>query len=63
LSRSIERGRRKLFSLAQLFREAFEGYVVLNAFLEDFDNEARKVGEDWATSMRQLEIAGSGDHE
>jgi hypothetical protein len=51
LEKSIEYGRHKLMFLSNILREAFEGYVVLNAYLENFERDTHKISEDWAMSI------------
>ena len=61
LRKDIERGRQRLGSLSRLFQEAFEGYVVLNHYLEEFENDTRKAGEDFDISLLRCATTGESD--
>ena len=61
LRKGIERGRQRLASLSRLFQEAFESYVVLNHYLEEFENDTRKAGGDFDVSLLQCATAGESD--
>ncbi len=63
LEKSIECGRQKLVALSNILREAFEGYVVLNAYLENLDRDTRTVREDWAMSVLHRETVKTVDSE
>ena len=55
LEKSVECGRQKLVALSNILREAFEGYVVVNAYLENWDRDTRTISEKWATSVLHYE--------
>ncbi|KIW28852.1 uncharacterized protein PV07_04715 [Cladophialophora immunda] len=52
LKQSLKCGRQKMVSLATILREAFEGYVVLNAYLENLQKEKRAISEEWASLLQ-----------
>ncbi|KIW86672.1 uncharacterized protein Z519_12727 [Cladophialophora bantiana CBS 173.52] len=61
LEQCIKCGRQKLVSLASILREAFESYVVLNAYLENLQKEERAISEEWASLLQcdTVETAGA----
>lgn len=48
LAQSVKRGRQRLLSVANVLREAFEGYVVLNAHLQSFERGTKELDAEWA---------------
>lgn len=48
LQQSVTRGRQRLLSVANVLREAYEGYVVLHAYLQKFEQEAKVIDAQWA---------------
>ena len=51
LEKNIESGRQKLIAFSHILREAFEGYVVLKAYLENLDKATRTISEEWAKTI------------
>ncbi|KAK5209204.1 hypothetical protein LTR41_004739 [Exophiala xenobiotica] len=48
LAQSVKRGRQRLLSVANVLREAFEGYVVLHAHIQSFEQETKELDAEWA---------------
>ncbi|KIW09732.1 hypothetical protein PV08_12016 [Exophiala spinifera] len=53
LEHSIDRGKEKWQSTTKLLREAFEAYVVLNACIEQLEQETRELDEKWAGDFQK----------
>lgn len=48
LQQSVTRGIQRLLSVANVLREAYEGYVVLHAYLQKFEQESNVIDAQWA---------------
>jgi len=53
LEHSIDLGKEKWQSITKLLREALEAYVVLNACIEQLEEETRKLDHKWAHSIQE----------
>ncbi|KAK5311989.1 hypothetical protein LTR93_011502 [Exophiala xenobiotica] len=53
MEHSINRGKEKWQSTSKLLREAFEAYVVLNACIEQLEEETRGSDEKWAHDLQK----------
>lgn len=53
LEHSINRGKEKWQSTTKLLREAFEAYVVLNACIEQLEEETGELDEKWAHNLQK----------
>ncbi|KAJ9607010.1 hypothetical protein H2204_015711 [Knufia peltigerae] len=52
LEHSINRGKEKWQSITKLLREAFEAYVVLNACIEQLEDETTELDKKWAHDLQ-----------
>jgi hypothetical protein len=60
LEQSVKRGRQRLLSVANVLREAYEAYVVLNAYLQDFEQDAEAIDAEWAAFLPIGAIQNAG---
>lgn len=60
LEQSVKRGRQRLLSVANVLREAYEAYVVLNAYLQNFEQDAEAIDVEWAAFLPIGAIQNAG---
>jgi hypothetical protein len=60
LEQSVKRGRQRLLSVANVLREAYEAYVVLNAYLQNFEQDAEAIDAEWAAFLPIGAIQNAG---